>query len=99
MSVPAYLWQEIDLNGTAKQELPTLAIPSNNGIRAHAMLTKAVASAAGGGADCWISKYQQAGAWHNGPIRMISGQGITNIVFGMQVWHCNASATLMVELF
>jgi hypothetical protein len=99
MAVPGYLWQEIDLNGTAKQDLPTLVIPPNNGIRAHAMLTKAVANAPGGGADCWISKYRQAGVWHNGPVRLISGQGITDIAFGMQVWNCNASATVLVELF
>jgi hypothetical protein len=99
MLVPAFLWQEIDLIGTVKKELPTLAIPSNKGIRAHAMLTKAVETATGGGANCWISKYQQAGVWHNGPVRLIAGQGITNIVFGMEVWNCDASATLLVELF
>jgi hypothetical protein len=99
MGIPAYLWQEIDLGGTAKQTLPTLAIPPNQGLRAHAMLTKVVKTAASGGADCWISKYEQAGVWHNGPVRLISGQGITNIVFGMEVWQCDASATLLVELF
>ena len=99
MSVPAFLWQQIDLNGTAKQDLPTIAIPPNQGLRAHAMLTKAVENAAGAGANCWISKYQQAGVWHVGPFRLIAGQGITNIVFGMEVWNCDASGTLLVELF
>lgn len=98
-SVPAYLWQEIDLSGTVKQVLPTLAIPSNHGIRAHVMLTRVVKKAAAGGADCWISRYEQNGVWHNGPVRLISGDGITNIVFGMEVWNSDASATLVVELF
>jgi len=98
-SVPAYLWQEIDLTGTVKKELPTLAIPANHGIRAHVMLTRVHRKADTGGADCWISKYQQNGVWHTGPVRLISGDGITSIVFGMEVWNSDASATLLVELF
>jgi Peptidase family M23 len=98
-SVPAFLWQEIDLSGTVKKELPTLAIPSNQGIRAHVMLTRAVRKAASAGANCWISKYQQAGVWHNGPVRLIAGQDITNVVFGMEVWNCDATAIMLVEIF
>jgi hypothetical protein len=98
-SIPAYLWQEIDLSGTVKQELPTVAVPAGYGVRAHVMLTRVHAHAAGSGADCWISKYQQNGVWQNGPARLISGNGITNIVFGMQVWNCDATAILVVELF
>jgi hypothetical protein len=63
------------------------------------MLTRVHRQADTGGADCWISKYQQNGVWHNGPVRVISGDGITNIVFGMEVWNSDASATLLVELF
>ena len=97
--IPAYLWQEIDLSGTGKQELPTLVIPSNNGVRAHVMLTRLHGKGAGSGADCWISKYKQAGVWHDGPVRLISGQSITDIVFGMQVWNSDATGILLVELF
>src|SRR5262249_60276695 len=38
-STPAFLWQGIDLRGTAKREIPTLAIPFNERICAHLMLT------------------------------------------------------------
>jgi hypothetical protein len=97
--IPAYLWQEIDLNGTAKQELPTVVIPSNYSVRAHVMLTRVNGNGAGSGADCWISRYRQNGTWHNGPFRLISGDGITEIVFGMEVSGCDATAIMLVELF
>src|SRR4051794_18778547 len=99
MSLPAFQWQQLDLSGTKKQSLPPIKIPPNQSVRAHVMLTYMTESAAGAGANCYISEFVQNGQSTNGAFRLIAGQNITEITFTLEVWNSSASATLLVERF
>jgi hypothetical protein len=50
-------------------------------------------------ADCFISRYRQAGIDHNVHMRSLSGPNITEIDVSVSVNGCEALAGCLIELF